>query len=100
MTDLPDPATPDLDAVDNTRGIARSSLGILVASIIGNAGFFVSALILARVLGPSGRGALAFFTVSALFGSNLVSLGLPGRQPRSPPRNIPTVVPPSSETRS
>ena len=76
MNELADPAASELTAAADSRGIARPSVGLLVANVIGNAGFFVSALVLARLLGPSGRGVMAFFVVSALVGSSLVSLGL------------------------
>jgi O-antigen/teichoic acid export membrane protein len=78
-------------AAPSPRGIARQSIGILFASAIGNAGFFIAALFLARSLGPSGRGVIAFFTVSALVGARVVGLGgsatsvfaakYPGRRP-------------------
>ena len=48
---------------------------MLGAQIAGNAGYFVSILILARGLGPRDRGVVAFVTVSALLISSLASLG-------------------------
>ena len=76
MTEPVDPIGGDTNAVEGSNAVGRQSLGLLVANVIGNAGFFVGALILARSLGPSGRGVMAFFIVSALVGSRLVSLGI------------------------
>jgi O-antigen/teichoic acid export membrane protein len=59
------------------RSFAASSSFVLAGQIVGNAGFFVAVLILARVLGPSGRGAVAFLTVSALIVSGVVTVGVP-----------------------
>lgn len=76
MNEAADPVAPDAPAGKGARGVARQSLGLLVANVAGSAGFFISALLLARSLGPSGRGVMAFFVVSALVGSRLVSPGL------------------------
>jgi O-antigen/teichoic acid export membrane protein len=46
------------------------------SKIVGNAGFFAAVLILARALGPSGRGTIAFVTVTALVASRLAGLGM------------------------
>jgi O-antigen/teichoic acid export membrane protein len=48
---------------------------MLSAQIAGNAGYFVSVLLLARALPPGERGAVAFVTVSALVISSLASFG-------------------------
>jgi O-antigen/teichoic acid export membrane protein len=56
--------------------VARQSVGLMFATVSGNVGFFLSALILARQLGPSGRGEMAFFVVSALLGGGLVGFGI------------------------
>jgi O-antigen/teichoic acid export membrane protein len=50
---------------------------VMTGQFVGNAGFFVAVLVLARVLGPSGRGAVAFLTVTTLIVSGLVSVGIP-----------------------
>ena len=55
--------------------IAGNSLRVLGAQIAGNAGYFVSVLILARGLRPPERGAVAFVIVSALVISGLAGLG-------------------------
>jgi O-antigen/teichoic acid export membrane protein len=49
---------------------------VLVSSVVGNAGYFAALLLLARVLGPSGRGTVAFITVTALVTSQLANLGV------------------------
>ncbi len=76
MTEPVDLIGGDISAVEGSNAVGRRSIGLLIANVIGNAGFFVGALILARSLGPSGRGVMAFFVVSALLGSRLVSLGI------------------------
>jgi O-antigen/teichoic acid export membrane protein len=55
--------------------IAGNSLRVLGAQVAGNAGYFVSVLLLARGLPPPERGAVAFVTVSALVVSTLASFG-------------------------
>jgi len=44
--------------------------------VAGNAGFFVAVLMLARGLGPSGRGTIAFITVTALVVARVAGLGV------------------------
>jgi O-antigen/teichoic acid export membrane protein len=59
-----------------TRSIARSSVLLLAARIVGNVGFFAAVLVLARSLGPTGRGTIAFLTVLALVLAHVVTLGV------------------------
>jgi O-antigen/teichoic acid export membrane protein len=49
---------------------------VLVSQVIGNAGYFVAMLLVARGLGPTGRGTVAFITVTALVTSQLANLGV------------------------
>jgi O-antigen/teichoic acid export membrane protein len=56
--------------------VARDSALLLWAKIAGNAGFFVAVLMLARGLGPSGRGTIAFITVTALVLARIAGLGV------------------------
>lgn len=56
--------------------VAQGSVLFFAASIVGSAGFFVAALLLARGLGPSGRGTVAFITVTALVASRVAKIGL------------------------
>jgi hypothetical protein len=48
-----------------TGSISSGSIAWLLLQIGGNAALFVGVLIIARVLGPGGRGSVAFLTVSA-----------------------------------
>jgi O-antigen/teichoic acid export membrane protein len=56
--------------------VARGSVLFFASSIVGAAGFFVSALLLARALGPAGRGSVAFVTVTALVTARVAKAGL------------------------
>jgi O-antigen/teichoic acid export membrane protein len=56
--------------------IAGGSALLFWAKIAGNAGFFVAVLILARALGPTGRGTIAFITVTALVAAKIAGLGV------------------------
>jgi O-antigen/teichoic acid export membrane protein len=70
---------PELEPRDSAAravSVAEGSLLIFVSSLVRSAGFFVAALILARGLGPSGRGTIAFITVTALVVARLGKLGL------------------------
>jgi O-antigen/teichoic acid export membrane protein len=64
------PVPQDVDPV-----VGGSAL-LFWAKIAGNAGFFVAVLILARALGPTGRGTIAFVTVTALVAARLAGLGM------------------------
>lgn len=57
-------------------GVARASLLVLAGRLGANLGFFVSALVFARALGPADRGAIAFFTTAAMVASVVSSGGL------------------------
>jgi O-antigen/teichoic acid export membrane protein len=46
------------------------------SKVAGNAGFFAAVLILARALGPTGRGTIAFVTVTALVAACFAGLGM------------------------
>ena len=56
--------------------VAHGSVLFLASSIVGATGFFVAALLLARGLGPSGRGSVAFITVTALVTARVAKIGL------------------------
>jgi O-antigen/teichoic acid export membrane protein len=56
--------------------VARGSLLLLSARVVGNAGFFVAVVLLARGLGPTGRGTIAFLIVTALVSGNVVGFGM------------------------
>ena len=79
--------------------IAGNSLRVLGAQVAGNAGYFVSVLLLARGLDPADRGAVAFVTVSALVLSGLASFGtaeatrvFAAQRPAARPRLLSNVV--------
>jgi O-antigen/teichoic acid export membrane protein len=56
--------------------VAAGSAQLFWAKVLGNAGFFVAVLMLARALGPTGRGTIAFITVTALVAARFAGLGL------------------------
>jgi O-antigen/teichoic acid export membrane protein len=63
-------------ALQDGRTVARGSALLFASQVIGNAGFFAAVLILARGLGPAGRGAVAFFIVTAMVAARAVGLGV------------------------
>ena len=46
------------------------------SKVAGNVGFFAAVLILARALGPTGRGTIAFLTVTVLVAAKVAGLGI------------------------
>ena len=56
--------------------VAGGSALLFWSKIAGNAGFFAAVLILARALGPTGRGTIAFITVTVLVAARLAGLGI------------------------
>ena len=82
---------------EGAPSLARASGALLAARILGASGFFVAAVIMARSLGPTGRGTLAFVTVVALLLARLASFGIGGatvyfaaRRPAERPRLLGT----------
>jgi O-antigen/teichoic acid export membrane protein len=59
-----------------TGSISSGSIAWLLLQVGGNAALFVGVLIIARVLGPEGRGSVAFLTVSAQVMGYLAPLGV------------------------
>ncbi len=59
-----------------TGSISSGSIAWLLLQIGGNAALFVGVLIIARVLGPAGRGSVAFLTVSAQVMGYLAPVGV------------------------
>jgi O-antigen/teichoic acid export membrane protein len=60
-----------------TKGtLARGSLSLFVSQLVGNAGFFAAVLLIARGLGPAGRGTTAFITVTSLVVGRLTKVGV------------------------
>jgi O-antigen/teichoic acid export membrane protein len=56
--------------------LATGSANLFWAKIGGNGGYFVAVLIVARGLGPAGRGTVAFITVTALVVAHVAGLGV------------------------
>ena len=55
--------------------VAGNSMRVLSAQVAANAGWLAAVLLLARALGPTGRGTVAFVTVSALVTPRVALLG-------------------------
>jgi O-antigen/teichoic acid export membrane protein len=60
----------------NADPVAGGSALLFWSKVAGNAGFFAAVLMLARALGPTGRGTIAFITVSALVLARVAGLGV------------------------
>jgi O-antigen/teichoic acid export membrane protein len=56
--------------------VARGSALLFWSKVAGNAGFFAAVLILARALGATGRGTIAFITVTALVAARFAGMGI------------------------
>jgi O-antigen/teichoic acid export membrane protein len=56
--------------------LAAGSAHLFWAKIAGNGGYFVAVLVVARALGPAGRGTVAFITVAALVVAHVAGLGV------------------------
>jgi O-antigen/teichoic acid export membrane protein len=56
--------------------VATGSARLFWAQVVGNAGLFVGLLLIARALGPSGRGTVAFITVTSLLLAWIARLGV------------------------
>ena len=78
MSDPAPPATAagSRDSASAPVSVAEGSVLLFVASVVRAAGFLVAALLLARGLGPSGRGSVAFITVTALVTAGITKVGL------------------------
>src|SRR4051812_7751733 len=68
MTQRQDPRAP--------ASVASSASLLLGTQVAGNAGYFVAVLLLARALGPTARGQVAFITVTAMVAARCGSLGV------------------------
>ena len=66
----------DTDAGGERLSIASGSLLFFASQIMGNLGYFVAVLILARTLGPAERGVVAFMTVTALMLGRMSGIGI------------------------
>lgn len=66
-------AEPSPPAEDS---VARGSAPLLWAQVLGNAGLFAAIVPITRELGPTGRGTLAFITVTAIVCATLARFGV------------------------
>ena len=60
----------------STPTVAAGSARLFWAQVVGNAGLFVGLLLIARALGPTGRGTVAFITVASLLVAWIVRFGV------------------------
>jgi O-antigen/teichoic acid export membrane protein len=75
------PATPEpvggvQDGTRVTDAFARGPAQLFWAQILGNAGLFVALVVIARGLGPTGRGTIAFIAVTAILAARVTRLGV------------------------
>jgi O-antigen/teichoic acid export membrane protein len=70
--------------------VATGSARLFWAQVVGNAGLFVGLLLIARALGPTGRGTVAFITVTSMlvawiarFGVGEATIVFSARRPRA-----------------
>lgn len=61
---------------DSVADVARGSALLFAAQVVGNIGFFVAVLELARGLHPAGRGTIAFMTVAAFIAARISRIGV------------------------
>src|SRR3954471_1414246 len=69
---MPAPEPP----VDDHGSIASGSAPLFWAQVLGNAGLLVAVVPIARQLGPTGRGTVAFITVTAIIAATVARLGV------------------------
>jgi O-antigen/teichoic acid export membrane protein len=69
---------PELPASEAASAgtVAAGSARLFWAQIVGNAGLFVAMLVIARALGPTGRGTIAFITVASMLLAWIARLGV------------------------
>jgi O-antigen/teichoic acid export membrane protein len=58
------------------RSVAGNAGLVLASQISGNVGYMAAVLVLARALGPAGRGTVAFITVTAMITARVANVGL------------------------
>jgi O-antigen/teichoic acid export membrane protein len=64
------------ESIRPERSLARDSASLFAALLVGNAGYFLAVLIVARGLGPEGRGTIAFLVVTSLVLARVARLGV------------------------
>jgi O-antigen/teichoic acid export membrane protein len=60
----------------STPTVATGSARLFWAQVVGNAGLFVGLLLIARALGPTGRGTVAFITVASMLVAWIARFGV------------------------
>jgi O-antigen/teichoic acid export membrane protein len=68
--------TSGTQGVVSAATVAAGSARLFWAQVVGNAGLFIGVLLIARALGPSGRGTVAFITVTSLLLARIARLGV------------------------
>lgn len=64
------------DGIRVTDAFARGPALLFWAQILGNAGLFMALVVIARGLGPTGRGTIAFIAVTAILAARVTRLGV------------------------
>ena len=64
------------DGIRVTDAFARGPAILFWAQVLGNAGLFVALVVVARALGPGGRGTIAFIAVTAILSARVTRLGV------------------------
>ena len=59
-----------------TDAFVRGPAMLFWAQVLGNAGLFVALVVIARALGPGGRGTIAFIAVTAILSARVTRLGV------------------------
>lgn len=70
------PLRGDVIARTEPPSVAGASAWLLCSQMVANAGFFAAVLLIARGLGPTGRGTIAFITVTALVVGRATKIGV------------------------
>jgi O-antigen/teichoic acid export membrane protein len=72
----PEPVGGVQDGIRVKDAFARGPAILFWAQVLGNAGLFVALVIIARGLGPAGRGTIAFIAVTAILSARVTRLGV------------------------
>ena len=64
------------DGIRVTDAFARGPATLFWAQVLGNAGLFAALVVIARALGPEGRGTIAFIAVTAILSARVTRLGV------------------------
>jgi O-antigen/teichoic acid export membrane protein len=75
MTDVPEPGRVQ-DGIRVTEAFARGPATLFWAQVLGNAGLLAALIVIARALGPTGRGTIAFIAVTAILSARVTRLGV------------------------